>query len=405
MLRTLITSLPLNVCLVLSALLVLSLVRRYDRARLLLLVFMLTATVLYMGHFLFFNRVEAAIPLSDTLYCFCNPAVYPLFFIYIEELTQHHPNKRRQLLCLLPSAVCCLTVGVLYLLMSSAETHQFISFHLFGNQYLPLEGLQWWQAMAHLGVKIVFALQIPPILYLGFRHIKQYNNLIANNYADTDDKSLTPLKTLLVLFVMASVVSFACNILGRVRFDNALWLLAIPSVAFSLLLLLIGHLGLLQQFTIRDVDREALEPVADDSLAPGDDAPQADDDSASTQKAPLLGNVITELVDSEKLFLQPNLKINDLAVRLRTNRNYIYQAINVTMGMSFSEYINKKRIEYARQLIDENPMMLLTEVATQSGFTTISTFYRNFRQFQGCSPSDYQQRLLKGTPTENRTRN
>ena len=173
----------------------------------------------------------------------------------------------------------------------------------------------------------------------------------------------------------------------------------------SLLLLLIGHLGLLQQFTIRDVDREALEPVADDSLAPGDDAPQADDDSVSTQKAPLLGNVITELVDSEKLFLQPNLKINDLAVRLRTNRNYIYQAINVTMGMSFSEYINKKRIEYARQLIDENPMMRLTEVATQSGFTTISTFYRNFRQFQGCSPSDYQQRLLKGTPTENRTRN
>ena len=45
------------------------------------------------------------IPLTDTLYSFCNPAVFPLYYLYIEELTEHRPNRLRQALCMLPSEV------------------------------------------------------------------------------------------------------------------------------------------------------------------------------------------------------------------------------------------------------------------------------------------------------------
>ena len=77
---------------------------------------------------------------------------------------------------------------------------------------------------------------------------------------------------------------------------------------------------------------------------------------------------IRKLMDEKMLFLQPNLKINDLAHMLNTNRNYIYNAINQGIGLSFAEYVNKKRIEYAVRLIDQNREILLTDVAIKSGF-------------------------------------
>lgn len=58
--------------------------------------------------------------------------------------------------------------------------------------------------------------------------------------------------------------------------------------------------------------------------------------------------------------------------------------------MSFSEYINRKRIEHATRLIEQNPNLLLADIATMSGFSSISAFYRNFKLYKHCSPSEYQ---------------
>ena len=382
---------PMNVCLILTFLIGLSLVHEWDRPKFKLLLFMVTATLLYTGHYIFFNRVEAAIPVSDTIYSFCNLAVYPLYFMYIEELTQHRPDYRRQAFYLLPSVVGFLAVGTLYLLMDENETQLFVH-HLFGNKFCTLTGLAWWQGVVHMAAKIVFALQIPPILVIGWRHITAYNRLIENNYADTEDKMLSRIKTLLILFVIAAVVSFVCNIIGRISFVDSLWLLAVPSAFFSTLILLIGHIGLQQRFYIQDIEEEALEP----DVSPA---------QLTLPKEEVLRERICQLVEEEKLYLRPNLKINDLAQLLNTNRNYIYQAINVGMGISFSDFINQKRIEHAKQAIEDNPHILLAEIAAKSGFSSTSTFYRNFKQFEGYSPSDFQQQALESTPTANRTRN
>ena len=110
------------------------------------------------------------------------------------------------------------------------------------------------------------------------------------------------------------------------------------------------------------------------------------------EKEHIMAAEIRRLMDEKRLFLQPNLKINDLAQMLNTNRSYIYNAINQGIGMSFAEYVNKKRIEYAVQLIDQDREILLTDVAHQSGFSSPSAFYRNFKLYMDCTPSDYQKR-------------
>ena len=57
-------------------------------------------------------------------------------------------------------------------------------------------------------------------------------------------------------------------------------------------------------------------------------------------------------------------------------------------GMSFNEYLNKKRIERTQAYIRDGEE--LSASAFKSGFRELSTFYRNFLKFTGYTPSEYK---------------
>lgn len=372
MLAILVSSLPMIVCGVLSVLIVLSLYDCRNMAKTRLLFFMATATLLYLAHFIYFNRLTAVIPLTDAIYCFCNLAVFPLYYLYIEELTDYRPNRWRQAICLLPSLLGGMAVGLLYILMDRQEMTLFIEHYLYGNEFASLSGLTFWQAMIHVAVRIVFALQVPLVFYFGFRRITAYNAVVETNYSDIEGKRIVWVKTLLVLFAVTSLVSFVFNLIGRQRFIDEAVPLAIPAVLFSMLLLLIGHVGLNQRFSVQDIEAEVFlesEPIPEDCAY-----------SELLEK-------IRKLMSEEKLYLYPNLKVSDLARLLNSNRNYIYNAINVEMGISFSDYINSQRIDYASQLLEANPKLSINDVMFKSGFTSASAFYRNFKKFKGITPT------------------
>ena len=372
MLAILVSSLPMIVCGVLSVLIVLSLYDCRNMAKTRLLFFMATATLLYLAHFIYFNRLMAVIPLTDAIYCFCNLAVFPLYYLYIEELTDYRPNRWRQAIYLLPSLLGGVAVGLLYILMDRQEMTLFIEHYLYGNEFASLSGLIFWQAMIHVAVRIVFALQVPLVLYFGFRRITAYNAVIETNYSDIEGKRIVWVKTLLVLFAVTSLVSFVFNLIGRQRFIDEAVPLAIPAVLFSMLLLLIGHVGLNQRFSVQDIEAEVFlesEPIPEDCAY-----------SELLEK-------IRKLMSEEKLYLYPNLKVSDLARLLNSNRNYIYNAINVEMGISFSDYINSQRIDYASQLLKAHPELSINDVMFKSGFTSTSAFYRNFKKFKGITPT------------------
>lgn len=373
MLGVFMSSLPMIVCGVLSVLIALSLYNHWNRAKMRLLLFMLTATVLYLAHYIYFNRQMAVIPLTDTFYSFCNPAVFPLYYLYIEELTEYRPNRWRQVLCLLPSLLCFFSTGLLYLLMDAGETATFVQHCLYDGEIASLSGLAWWQGLAHAAVRIVFALQIPPVLYYGFRRITAYNAVVESNYSNIEGKRIVGVKTLLVLFAVTSFFAFVFNVIGRQHFVEGLEPLTFPAILFSLLLLLIGHVGLSQQFSVQDIEAEVFQ-----------NADSVPDEGGYSE---LLERII-KLVNDEKLFLYPNLKVSDLAKQLNSNRNYIYHAINVEMGTSFSDYINGLRVDYASRLLEERSELSINDVMTKSGFTSSSAFYRNFKKFKGITPTE-----------------
>ena len=101
---------------------------------------------------------------------------------------------------------------------------------------------------------------------------------------------------------------------------------------------------------------------------------------------PALMSRITALMEERQLFLQPGLSLHDVAQALGTNVRYISDSINSSTGASFSDYVNGYRVRHAQALMHDRPGMPLSAVATESGFSSESTFFRNFKALTGKTP-------------------
>jgi AraC-like DNA-binding protein/ligand-binding sensor protein len=74
---------------------------------------------------------------------------------------------------------------------------------------------------------------------------------------------------------------------------------------------------------------------------------------------------------------------------------YFCKMFKKATGLNFTEYLSRVRVETAKKLL-LNPNARVSEVAFDSGFTSITNFNRTFKQLVGRSPSDYRDTLPKG---------
>jgi AraC-like DNA-binding protein len=112
-------------------------------------------------------------------------------------------------------------------------------------------------------------------------------------------------------------------------------------------------------------------------------------DSPDSTNDELVRRICT-LMEEQKLYLNSELKLNDVADALNTNRNFISSCINSQQGCSFSQFVNSYRVEYAKDLIRRKPDMKISEVWMQSGFSTETSFFRTFKAVTGMTPTEWK---------------
>lgn len=89
---------------------------------------------------------------------------------------------------------------------------------------------------------------------------------------------------------------------------------------------------------------------------------------------------------NKRLYLNPDLTVNDLAMELHTNRTYISQYF-ADHHTTFLKYINDLRAEYAMYQI-KNTNHKLSIIMEYSGFRHVETFRRAFSSRYNCNPKD-----------------
>ena len=103
---------------------------------------------------------------------------------------------------------------------------------------------------------------------------------------------------------------------------------------------------------------------------------------------------LVHLFDEKEIYTNGNLTIADVAALLGTNRTYVSNVINNEFGFSFYQFVNKYRIQKATILLIQHPDMQIQEVASLSGFNSLSSFISAFKFNEGITPKQWKQRYV-----------
>ena len=103
---------------------------------------------------------------------------------------------------------------------------------------------------------------------------------------------------------------------------------------------------------------------------------------------------LTEIMSSEKLYLDPLLSINKLSELTNIPQYRISKILNSNLNQSFYDFVNGYRIDEVKQKLqngEANDLSILG-IALDSGFNSKASFNRVFKKKEGITPSAY----LKG---------
>ncbi len=133
--------------------------------------------------------------------------------------------------------------------------------------------------------------------------------------------------------------------------------------------------------------RKSTPTIEDSAMAPNEKIQEALDSGVNYAE---LMQRICQVMEEQQLFMNPNLKITDLATALGTNRSTISACINSQRDCSFPQFVNAYRVAYAQELLRTQPDIKMAEACVQSGFSSEASFYRIFKAITGTTPTAWK---------------
>lgn len=96
-----------------------------------------------------------------------------------------------------------------------------------------------------------------------------------------------------------------------------------------------------------------------------------------------------DLLDYIDTHYMEELTLEEVAASIGFSKYHFSRLFRQYTNFTFCDYVNYRRIKVAEELLIL-PDLSITEVALQSGFPSISTFNRLFKQQKNCTPSEYR---------------
>ncbi|WP_019004265.1 helix-turn-helix domain-containing protein [Cohnella laeviribosi] len=87
------------------------------------------------------------------------------------------------------------------------------------------------------------------------------------------------------------------------------------------------------------------------------------------------------------------ITVEDACRLVNMSYYYFVKFFKRTMGLSFTEYVNFRKIKHAEQLLLTRDLSV-SEVGDLTGMPNMAHFYKMFRRFNQCSPKEFQRKML-----------
>jgi AraC-like DNA-binding protein len=349
-----------------------------DKPKLHLGIFMVVSFLLYCSHAIFFSKQYHLYSYVEGFYIFSMLSLYPLYYNYLLMLTIEKINLKRKFYRLLPAIVFGILALTMTLILSEQERILYVKDTLIGKN---LRGINFSSLTGIKGIiffmsRVFFLFQVVFFGIKGIQLAKNHNKKIADYYSNMEGKTLNWVGIISVIIIVAAIASITFTFVGRSYFSKNEVSLLVPSVIFSSFLFIIGFKGNHQTQINTDYIPEIKVEKNDDING-----------KQTELRAQLL-----YLFEVQKIYKNIDLRIVLVAEKLNTNRTYISNFINEDFQMNFSDFVNKYRVQEAKELMRgiDQKSYTLEYIAEKSGFGSVHSFTRVFKVMEGMPPGKYR---------------
>lgn len=102
---------------------------------------------------------------------------------------------------------------------------------------------------------------------------------------------------------------------------------------------------------------------------------------------------IVRAIDYISEHLHSRIMIGDVAAALKINPAYLSRLFRSETGSTFSDYVNRRKIEEAASLLRFSDYTDI-EVSSLLSFSSQSYFIKVFRRYEGMTPSEYKKKYM-----------
>ncbi len=120
------------------------------------------------------------------------------------------------------------------------------------------------------------------------------------------------------------------------------------------------------------------------------------------EKLMILGQKLESIMSEKKLYLNPNLRIDDLAKTLKIPAYLASQVIRFSLDKNFNQFVLEYRVREAKRQLRQDPdkNKTILEIAQSSGFNSKSSFNARFKKMVGKTPSEYRKQFIEAEDRE-----
>jgi AraC-like DNA-binding protein len=297
----------------------------------------------------------------------------------------------------------------LYTLIMARNNHQFkksyllhfvpfFLIHIYGLFFWYFEDVTYQLSLLNTNIPHPWHIQLIGMLIpfsgityviLTIREALKYNNRLKQSYSYLDKINLSWITYLVIgstVIWIVVLLSYTLNFIYG-KEDRAGLLIYI---SMSIFLYLLGYRSLKQP----EIKLEA--PVALPE-AGTEDIPEISyrKSGLNEKQSQIYLNNLAELMESEKPFLNNKLKLSDLAGLLGISTHNLSEVINTKLNQNFYDFINKRRVEEVKKLIenDRGSKFSILALGFEAGFSSKSAFYTSFKKVTGITPAQYRENL------------
>ncbi len=211
--------------------------------------------------------------------------------------------------------------------------------------------------------------------------LKIYEKRLYENYSEVQERSLNWLRNTLIAGVVLSFLWAAANLSDFYEPAQDTAFTYPVMLGLALLIYWIGYCIIIRQ-QLLDTPIFAIAEEQADSTNSGELSAKTDDHYRT----------ILDLLETKKLYRDPNLNMSILSEHTGLSNGYLSQIINQKRGQNFFDLVNGYRIEEVKEKIADRAYdhYSILGIAQEAGFKSKSTFNSVFKKMTGKTPSQFK---------------